>query len=357
MRRSVWGAALKGIRRQRRGDKVIRYHRATGIRLPDDIPETHPDFIDAWAKCEALAPKLPKGARVPADTIEGICQSLKRSAAWKAVSPGYRQMLARHMDEIRRKYGAVKFTGLRKRHIKADIDNLSPSIANHRLKTWRKLSSHAEDIGLIEEDPCQGVKRPKIKTEGFIPWSHADIEAYRARWKIGTSARACFELVFWTAARTNDAVTLGRQHIGKDGVLTFRQSKTGGLAYVPWTSPLPAYAEAWGEEREQMKAALQCLSGGMTFLETHGQARSIKGLGNLIAQSAREAGLVNRTAHGLRKSRLTMIAECRGTAHSIMAWGGHKTLDEVEEYTRSAAMKLLVVGSGVIQNRAQVIEK
>lgn len=167
------------------------------------------------------------------------------------------------------------------------------------------------------------MKRPKIFTEGFTPWSYADIEAYRDRWKTGTSARACFELVFWTAARTNDAVTLGRQHIGKDGVLTFRQSKTGGLAYVPWNSRLPAYAETWADEREQMKDALKCLSGGMTFLETRGQARSVKSLGNLIAQSARQAGLSNRTAHGLQKSRLTMIAKCRD--RRIQSWHGAAT--------------------------------
>ncbi|MBV0893358.1 hypothetical protein KTN05_16215 [Paracoccus sp. Z118] len=42
---------LKGVRRQKRGDRVVKYHRASGIRLPD-LPETHPDFIAAWARCE-----------------------------------------------------------------------------------------------------------------------------------------------------------------------------------------------------------------------------------------------------------------------------------------------------------------
>lgn len=52
MRSPVWGVQLKGIRRQRRGDRVVKYHRATGIRLPD-LPETHPDFVAAWATAEA----------------------------------------------------------------------------------------------------------------------------------------------------------------------------------------------------------------------------------------------------------------------------------------------------------------
>ncbi|SHM20561.1 hypothetical protein SAMN05444389_10518 [Paracoccus solventivorans] len=55
----------------------------------------------------------------------------------------------------------------------------------------------------------------------------------RAHWKIGTVQRAAFELLYWTAARTNDAVTLGPRNVGPNGILTFQQSKTGGIAYVP----------------------------------------------------------------------------------------------------------------------------
>ena len=78
-------------------------------------------------------------------------------------------------------------------------------------------------------------------------------------------------------------------------------------------------------------------------MEENGWARAVKGLGNLIAQSARAAG-VNKSAHGLRKSRLTAIAEAGGTAHAIMAWGGHQTLQEAERYTRVAHLKRLVMG-------------
>ena len=52
MRQAVWGGKLNGIRRQKRGDRIVRYDRATGIRLPD-LPETHPEFVAAWALAEA----------------------------------------------------------------------------------------------------------------------------------------------------------------------------------------------------------------------------------------------------------------------------------------------------------------
>ncbi|MDO5642216.1 MAG: hypothetical protein Q4G26_07495 [Paracoccus sp. (in: a-proteobacteria)] len=137
---------------------------------------------------------------------------------------------------------------------------------------------------------------------------------------------------------------------GKDGVLVFRQSTTGGAAYVPWTNPLPDYAARWGAERQMMHDALICLAGGLTFLETRGKVRSVKGIGNAINDGATSAGLTGKTAHGLRKARLSMIAESGGSAHAIMAWGGHKTLDEVQHYTTSAAMKVLASGTRTERN-------
>ncbi|WP_265499911.1 tyrosine-type recombinase/integrase [Paracoccus beibuensis] len=107
-----------------------------------------------------------------------------------------------------------------------------------------------------------------------------------------------------------------------------------------------AFKGSWKKEREQMQDALLCLSGGMTFLQTsQGRSRSIKGLGNVINDGARDAGLVDRTAHGLRKARLTMIAEGGGSVHAIVEWGGHETLAEAQRYTRATDLKRLVLGT------------
>ncbi|MDO5605817.1 MAG: hypothetical protein Q4G25_11730 [Paracoccus sp. (in: a-proteobacteria)] len=76
----------------------------------------------------------------------------------------------------------------------------------------------------------------------------------------------------------------------------------------------------------------------------------MKGIRNTINDAAVSAGPTRKTAHGLRKARLSMIAEAGGTAHAIMAWDGHKTLDEVQHYTTSAAMKALASGTGTERN-------
>ena len=90
---------------------------------------------------------------------------------------------------------------------------------------------------------------------------------------------------------------------------------------------------------------------GFTLLETSlGKARTVKGLSNLITAAAAAAGIHGKTPHGLRKYRLSAIAESGGSAHAIMAWGGHASLSEAEAYTRSASRKAVVIGVEQEQN-------
>lgn len=343
---------LKGIRRQKRGERVVKYHRATGIRLPD-LPELHPDFIAAWATAQAQAGSIQaKAVRgVSAGSVAAVVNSFLASQDFLSGSSVYRAILKRNAEQIKVAYADVQFRLIESRHIEADLAKLPPNPANARLKTWRKLSKFAKITGNGEKDAAALVSKRKETIVGHKKWAAEDIAVYRDRWAVGTVQRACFELVYWTAARTIDAVNLSPSHVGKDGILTFIQSKTKGPAYVPWTATLPDFAASWLDERETVHKAVEHLKGGFTFLATsNGKVRSHKGLSNVIADAAREAGLHDCTAHGLRKARLTDIAEAGGTAHTIMAWGGHKTLQEVEQYTRAAQMKRLISGTGTERN-------
>lgn len=132
--------------------------------------------------------------------------------------------------------------------------------------------------------------------------------------------------------------------IGSDGLLTLKQNKTKNPAYVPWTSALPSWDLVLATDRQML---MECLPKGVfTYLETaSGKPRTKKGLSNVISAAARKAGLEKRSAHGLRKSRLTVLAELGASVHVIMAWGGHKTLSEAQEYIKSANMKKVLIGT------------
>lgn len=133
---------LKGIRRQKRGDRVVKYHRASGVRLPD-LPELHPHFIAAWARAEAGATDpatkvgRSKGVR-PGSVAAGIL-ALRLTRGWRDVSAAYRGVMERHLGMISDLYGDVMSSSVQSHHSEADLAKLKPYAANKQLKAWRML--------------------------------------------------------------------------------------------------------------------------------------------------------------------------------------------------------------------------
>jgi site-specific recombinase XerD len=83
--------------------------------------------------------------------------------------------------------------------------------------------------------------------------------------------------------------------------------------------------------------------GHSTILVTaYGEWFSVKGFGQMISAATREAGLPERCkAHGLRKAAARRLAEAGCSASEIASITGHKTLAEVERYTRAADQERL----------------
>ena len=77
-----------------------------------------------------------------------------------------------------------------------------------------------------------------------------------------------------------------------------------------------------------------------------GQGLQSAGFGNLFSDWAIEAGLPTRyNTHGLRKTGATRVAEAGWTDHEIAAWGGWKSLSEVQRYTRTVNRRKLAQGA------------
>lgn len=338
---------LKNLYTVRRGGAVYRYIRIKGrplIALPD-LPIDSPKFLAAYS--EAMDKAKPSSTT---GTIRAAIIALRRSDRYLSASPAYRMMMARHLEAISITAKTAKLIDLEARHIRLDLSTLQPNPAGHRLKAWRMLCAFAAESGLIDADPSNGVKSPRApKSDGHPPWTADDIAQFRARWPIGTTPRAAMELLHWTGARISDAVRIGPQHIGRDGILSFDQQKTGGRAYVPWTCALPDFCD--DADRQMMHQAIAHMTGHLTFLATTtGRTRTAKGLGTTIATACTDAKLPHLSAHGLRKSRAIALAESGATPHQIGAWTGHSSLSEIAHYTRAVDRRAMVLGTEQVQN-------
>jgi enterobacteria phage integrase len=89
--------------------------------------------------------------------------------------------------------------------------------------------------------------------------------------------------------------------------------------------------------RLQREIALHRKNHVMILVTEWGKPFTVKGFGNFMSDAIRAAGLpAHCKAHGLRKAAARRLAEAGCTAKQIQAITGHKTLAEVERYTRKA---------------------
>ena len=307
------------------------------VRLPDQ-PHDSPDFLMAYAAAMAAGEQARKGRKFAPGSIAQALSTYQTSTPFLQLAPSTRSQRARHVSMIAETWGQAKLSDLRRQHIEADLAKLTGHAANNRLKTWRGFCGWAKATQAISADPSDGVaKRMVKKSDGFAPWTQADIENFRKVWAIGTPQRLAMDLVYWTAARASDSVRLGPGMVTKDGWLSFRQQKTGGEVSVPFNRRLPAFAVDMQGDLDQLKAAIDAAPRHMTWLVTqHGKSRSTKAFSSWFAGAATVAGVGGKSAHGLRKARAEALAEAGATAHQIAAWTGHETLSEVQRYSKAA---------------------
>ncbi|WP_233713121.1 hypothetical protein [Amaricoccus solimangrovi] len=286
----------------RKNGRIYRYARppkGNRTRLPD-LPMDHPEFLAAYA---AAMKTRPAQVRAPAGTIAAMVEGFRRSRSWlDGHFESYRAALARHFEAIVEQSEEAMAAHLRAAHIRAGIEPLPPHVAAQRLKAWRLARAFGVEKEMLVENVSGGVKRKRVaKTEGHLPWTRDHIEAYRDRWPLETPQRLCMEVLFRTGARIADSVRIGEGMLGRDGVLSFRQAKTGNEAYIPGTCPLPAFSAALAPDRDWLHAAL--------------------------------------AARRLR--HMTFLA----TPREIAAWTGHRTLSEAQRHTEKMYRRNAVRGA------------
>jgi integrase len=205
----------------------------------------------------------------------------------------------------------------------------TPSQSRHFLDAMRGLFRWALKARLVKIDPTVGVEDPpRSQSDGFAPWSEDDIATYEARWPIGTRQRVWLDVLIYTGLRRGDAVRLGRQHV-RNGVGTIKTEKTGTEVMLPILPMLDATLKAG-----------PC--GDLTFIAGEsGRPLTKESFGNLFRKACRDAGLQNRSAHGLRKAAATRAANAGATEselEAIFGWIGGRM---ASLYTRAANRRRL----------------
>jgi len=317
----------------RHGKRRVRFRKSGFTTYLTGLPYS-PDFMaQYWAAYEGVKKKTENiGAelRTKPGSFNELCVSYYRSPDFLDIKDITKADYRGIIENFRRLHGDKPVAKLQRQHVKDIIAAKAntPAAANALLKVLRLLLNHAVDRDMIAANPVIGVKPYRVRGDGFPTWSEEDIAQFEGRHLVGSKARLAFALLLYTAQRRSDVVAMGWQHVVGD-TIKVKQGKTGTVLVIPIHPELKTILAA--TERR-----------GLLFLTTERQtAFSAHGFGNWFKQQCRAAGLPLRTAHGLRKSAATRLANAGCSSDQIKAITGHKTLAEVAHYTRAADQQRL----------------
>ena len=206
------------------------------IRLPDfGTPEFEIEYHRAL---HADAPGIGSERTLPGTLNEAVV-SYYRSLAFRNLAQSSQYMRRSYLERFREKKGNSRLATMPQSFILKMLDTMDPFAARNWFKCVRSVMQHAVAAGLCKVDPTQGVKLPKVKSEGIHAWSEAEIAQYEAHHALGTKARLTLALALYTGQRRSDLVRMGRQHV-RNGAIEVRQQKTKVLLEIPLTSELLA---------------------------------------------------------------------------------------------------------------------
>jgi site-specific recombinase XerD len=305
---------------------VYHYFRKRGSkRIPLPGLPGSAEFMAAYQQALAASPvAIGKDLRSKPGSISAAIAEYLTSRTFKSFSGGTPALRRAILERFRETHGHMPLASLPKEFLVTKLDTMAPHTARTWLKALRHFCTWAVDRKLMRNDPTLGIKIKLPKSDGFHCWSEDEIAAFELHHPIGSKARLAFALGLYTAQRREDVVHIGRQHI-RHSVLTVRQIKTGVTLAIPLHSALQAVIAATPV-------------GHLTLLTTKtGKSYSPDDLSHQFRVWCDAASLPPRcTFHGLRKAALTRLADGGCTVHEIAAISGHKTLKEVERYTKAA---------------------
>lgn len=297
------------------------------------------EFMAAYEAAAGAEPvKVQPGkSRVTPYSMNALIVEFYQSVRFRDLRPGSQKQYRALLEQFRVRelkpgltYGEIDARHYRPKDLAKIVQAMhdTPAQANHLLSLLRAVFRLAIQLDWITANPAREVDRPKLSKDGIAPWSEEDIATYEAYWPSGTRQRLAMALLLYTGQRRSDVHTMGRQHL-KDGRIHVKQIKTDKRLAIRIHSALQAEVDQVPETQ-------------LTFILTdYGKPFSAAGFSIWLKKMAAQAGVPDRSPHGLRKAAGRRLAEAGCSAKQIMAILGHDTLKEAERYTRDADQERL----------------
>jgi integrase len=310
--------------------KKRRYFRKGGKQLgplPGEIGSE--EFMTAYAAYLAAKPAAAK-LTVHEDSLAKLIIDFYGSRLFTDRKPSTRQLYRYALDPVSREHGhrsATLMTAENAEKIINKIGESRPGMGNLTLSVMRRVMKLAIKLKRRKDNPFLAIEAFKVGEHHT--WTDAELDQFEAKWRPGTRQRLAYALLLHTGQRVGDVAKMKRADIS-DGMIHVVQEKTGAKVWIPIAPELQRAMKAYK-------------ANGLNLIgDPHGRPIKRATLSALMRAAIKGAGLPPRcVSHGLRKAAMRRLAEHDATDKQIAAVSGHKTLKEVERYTKAADQKKL----------------
>lgn len=313
-----------------RTGKVRRYFRKGGRRLgtlPGAVGSE--EFMTAYA---AFLAEKPAAAKIPLhqDSLAKLIIDFYGDRMFTDLKDSTRKLYRYALDPISQAHGRRSASTLpadKAEKIINEIGQKAPGMGNLTRAVMRRLFKFAVKKKVRSDNPILGIE--PFEVGEHHTWTDAELDQFEAKWRLGTRQRLAYALLLYTGQRVGDVARMNRGDIS-EGMVYVVQEKTGAKVWIPIAPELDRAMKAYPAK-------------GLNLIgDPAGRPIKRPALSRLMRIAIKEAGLPKRcVSHGLRKAAMRRLAESGATEKQIAAVSGHKTLKEVERYTKAADQKRL----------------
>jgi integrase len=256
-----------------------------------------------------------------------------RSPAWRASTiASYRTMLDRHILPVIGDYRVARLGSLDAQQVLGRIlrvsENKHVAAANRARRTMHALFAFARESGLIRENPIDGVRSIRLPEKERGWWTRAQALAFLTA--CGRSPyRDLFHAAITSGLRLGELLALRWRDVDERGFTvrrTYSAHVPGKIQDAPKsrgsvrTVPVPASLSARLEPRRGRADAL-------VFASRTGKVLNPSNVNRALRRYAIAAEVPILTAHDLRRTYASMLAEAGYSPKVIQRLLGHATVD------------------------------
>lgn len=223
---------------------------------------------------------------------------------------------------------------------------LSARTRARRLVTVRRLTRHLLARGVIETDPCEGMRAPRLPRQ--LPKVLQPEETLRllmaagADEIFGSRDRAMLEVLYGGGLRVTELVSLPLDALDRRSGLLRVRGKGGRERIVPLGEPALAALDRYLSEARPLLVARARTSHQAIFVTRRGTAMTRQNFFLRVRTIAKRAGLSAQdvSPHALRHSFATDLLEGGADLRAVQAMLGHADLATTQIYTHVSRGRL-----------------